>query len=485
MYNPYRFYLLRNSADLSKNILVECTALAEGIILPAMQGLAKLVSVVLICLLLIVVNPILAGLVGLTFGGSYLGVYLAFYRRLGEFGKKRLAASTQRFKITGEAFGGVKEVKAKGHESHFTRRFAVAAKSFAQMVVRNQMITQLPRYLLETVAFGGLLMITLYLILTQPNFSKVMSLLALYALAGYRLMPSLQQLYLSITTIRFNKPIVDVVYADLKDAEDLTAQSDSLSVKSMPFARSIDLQQLSFTYEGAEQSAINNFNLSIPKGANIAFVGHTGAGKTTIVDLILGLLTPTTGQISVDGKVLTANNRQAWQQIIGYIPQEIFLCDGTVAENIAFGTSKSKIDLAQVQRVAKVANLHDFVVNDLPLGYETVVGEKGVRLSGGQRQRIGIARAIYDNPDILVLDEATSALDGITEEAVLQAIHALSKQKTLITIAHRLATVKSCDQIYLLEAGNIVDQGSYQELIARNKTFKAMAREQTQQETIS
>jgi len=472
---PYTFFLTKNSADLAKNVLVECTALAEGVILPFMQGAAKFISILLICLLLLVINPLLAVSVAVSFGGAYFVLYMLFYRRLGRFGAERLEASTRRFKITGEAFGGIKEIKARNCEGSFVKRFSGVAQSYATMVVRNQMITQMPRYLLEAIAFGGILIITIYLIETTHNFAAVIPLLALYALAGYRLMPSLQQLYFAVTTIQFNKAVVDLVCDDLSRVTDVILDADNL-VEPISFNSEIDLRNIVFSYEGMKKPAVDHLNVVVEKNTSVAFVGHTGAGKTTIVDVILGLLQPTQGGLFIDDVQIDAGNRKSWQKIIGYIPQEIFLCDGTIAENIAFGVPEEKVDYQKVIAAAKVASLHDFVSDALPEGYETFVGERGVRLSGGQRQRIGIARAIYDNPEVLVLDEATSALDGITEQAVTDAIASLEHKKTIIMIAHRLTTVKNCDVIYFLEHGKIVDQGTYSELLERNEQFKAMAK---------
>jgi len=472
---PYTFFLSRNSADLAKNVLVECTALAEYVILPFMQGTAKIVSIFLICLLLLVINPLLAVCVGVSFSGTYFLIYMLFYRRLGRFGAERLEASTRRFTITDEAFGGIKEIKAKNRESGFVECFSDVAQSYATMVVKNQMISQMPRYLLEAVAFGGILIITIYLIDTTHNFSAVIPLLALYALAGYRLMPSLQQLYEAVTTIRFHQSVVDLVCDDLGKVRDMELGSDEL-VEPISFKREISLRGIVFSYEGGRRPAIDNLSVVIKKNTSVAFVGHTGAGKTTIVDIILGLLQPDQGGLSIDGIQIDASNRKSWQKIIGYIPQEMFLCDGSIAENITFGLPKDEIDMSVVKHAAKVASLDSFVSNELPEGYDTVVGERGVRLSGGQRQRIGIARAIYDNPEVLVLDEATSALDGITEQAVIDAIENLTHKKTIIVIAHRLTTVKNCDVIYFLEHGKIVDQGTYEELLEKNEQFKAMAK---------
>ena len=233
---------------------------------------------------------------------------------------------------------------------------------------------------------------------------------------------------------------------------------------------------MTFNYPKAETPVLEDFNLTIHARKMVGLVGGTGAGKTTLIDILLGLLTPQEGEMLIDGVKLDKGNLRMWQRNIGYVPQHIYLCDDTVTRNIAFGVLDEDIDHQAVERAARLASIHDFVTGDLPLGYETEVGERGVRLSGGQRQRIGIARALYYNPSVLVFDEATSALDGITEDVILEAIHQLAHQKTIIIVAHRLSTVRECNNIYLLEKGRIIDQGTYAELLANNQQFRKMAK---------
>jgi ABC-type multidrug transport system fused ATPase/permease subunit len=238
---------------------------------------------------------------------------------------------------------------------------------------------------------------------------------------------------------------------------------------------SINFSCLSFSYDSAEKEALTNLSFNIKKGSSIGLVGSTGAGKTTLVDIILGLLIPTSGEFKVDDIVINDSNIRQWQKSLGYVPQDIYLVDASISENIALGIPFEKIDQSQVEKCAHLAHVHNFIVEELDQGYQTQVGERGVRLSGGQRQRIGIARALYHDPEVLVFDEATSALDNVTEKAVIEAVNILSHKKTIIMIAHRLSTVKNCDQIIYLEQGEIIDSGNYQELIERNPKFRNMA----------
>ena len=286
-------------------------------------------------------------------------------------------------------------------------------------------------------------------------------------------MPALQQIYGAVTQLRFAGPALDALHQDLTSLQ--AADARYSQIRPLPFTQSIRLEQVSYRYPNAPQSALKCIDLTIPSRSTVGFVGATGSGKTTAVDVILGLLEPQEGVLKIDGEPVTAATRRQWQRKIGYVPQHIYLTDESVAANIAFGVNASGIDQKAVERAAKIASLHEFVVNDLPQGYATAVGERGVRLSGGQRQRIGIARALYHNPQVLILDEATSALDNLTEKAVMEAVNNLGRDITIILIAHRLSTVRQCDQIYLLERGEVTAQGTFEELTQANERFRAMA----------
>jgi ABC-type multidrug transport system fused ATPase/permease subunit len=304
------------------------------------------------------------------------------------------------------------------------------------------------------------------------SFASALPIIALYAFAGYRLMPALQQIYGAVTQLRFAGPALDALHADLMS---LQPAHPNPSQDAIALNQAISLNQIQYRYPNAPHPALKNLSLRIPAKSTVGLVGATGSGKTTTVDLILGLLEAQEGTLAVDGQVITEHNKRAWQRKIGYVPQQIYLADDTVAANIAFGIQAKDIDQAAVERASKIANLHEFVVNELPQQYQTTVGERGVRLSGGQRQRIGIARALYHNPQVLILDEATSALDNLTEQAVMEAVHNLGHEITIILIAHRLSSVRQCDQIYLLERGEVKASGTYDQLTASSQQFKAMA----------
>jgi ABC-type multidrug transport system fused ATPase/permease subunit len=338
-------------------------------------------------------------------------------------------------------------------------------------------LRELPRLVLETLAFGGILALVLYLMATQGNVAAILPIVGLYAFAGYRLLPAFKALFKSLAILRFHTATVQVIDREVTENRAGLKEKHPLTEFRTPllFSQAVELREVTFSYPTSKRPALQHVSVVIPHRHSVAFVGPTGAGKTTLVDILLGLFTPQSGCLMVDGIPIRGENLLGWRHILGYVPQQIYLCDDTVTRNIAFGIPDEQIDPAAVEGAARIANVHDFIVKDLPRGYETLIGERGVRLSGGQRQRIGIARALYHDPDVLIFDEATSSLDGITENVVLEAINNMARTKTLIMIAHRLSTVESCDVIYLLDLGHVVGRGTYDELVASNEKFRAMA----------
>lgn len=470
LHQPYSWFLNRHSADLGKTILSQVNAVIQYGMLPLMTLMAQGAVALALLILLLIVDPLLAFGVGIVLGLAYVSVFVMMSGRLKRLGQACFDADEERFSSVNEAFGAAKELKVGGLEQAYIQRFAVPAEIYAKSQATASVISQLPRYALEVIAFGGMLLIMLYLMAQNGSFAAAVPIIALYAFAGYRLMPALQQIYGAFTQLRFIGPALEALHKDLSDLQLSEVQQGC--VKQLQLTQSIKLNQVSYSYPNAQQSILNNINLIIPAHSTVGFVGATGSGKTTTVDIILGLLEPQAGTISIDGQVITTANRRAWQSAIGYVPQQIYLADDSVAANIAFGVTVKDIDQKAVERAAKIANLHEFIIDDLPLGYSTTVGERGVRLSGGQRQRIGIARALYHNPQVLILDEATSALDNLTEQAVIEAVNNLGHQITIIMVAHRLSTIKSCDNIFLMDRGEVVAQGSYESLVQENDNFK-------------
>jgi ABC-type multidrug transport system fused ATPase/permease subunit len=471
LHQPYSWFLSRHSADLGKTILSEVSQVIYQAVMPMVLLISQGAVATALLTLLILIDPKLALIVGLTLVTAYALTFRATQRLLNRLGTERVTANQARFIAVSEAFSASKEVKVGGLEQAYIQRFSIAAQTYARHQATAQVISQLPRFALEAIAFGGMLLVVLYLMAQNSNFASALPIIALYAFAGYRLMPALQQVYGAVTQLRFASPALDALHADLMGLQPAYTNhsQDTIALK-----QDITLNQIQFSYPNGPKLALKNLNLTIPAKSTVGLVGTTGSGKTTTVDLILGLLEPQEGTLSVDGKVITEHNRRSWQRAIGYVPQQIYLADDTVAANIAFGLDAEDIDQAAVERAAKIANLHEFVKKELPQQYLTTVGERGVRLSGGQRQRIGIARAMYYNPQVLILDEATSALDNLTEQAVMEAVHNLGHEITIILIAHRLSTVKECDTIFLLEKGELKARGTYAELNVSSQIFQKM-----------
>jgi len=469
LHQPYSWFLNRHSADLGKNILSEVSFVISQGMNPMINFIKQSVVCLAIVIMLFFVDPILTLIVGLTFGSAYGLMYLIIKKFMSNIGQSRLDANKWMFISISDAFGAIKEIKVSGQEQTYINRFSEPAKILAKVSALAGVISNLPRFALEAITFGGMLLIVLYLMSQKGNFITALPIISLYAYAAYRLIPTVQQIYTSLLTLRFVGPALDTLYKDLKSLKlsDFKQSDNILSLK-----KSITLRNINFNYPNSSRTALKNIHFSINAKTSFGIIGATGSGKTTVVDIILGLLEAQQGMLEVDGKEINKFNSKDWQRSIGYVPQHIFLSDDSVAANIAFGIQNENIDYKAVEHVAKIARLHEFVTDELPQKYQTTIGERGVRLSGGQRQRIGIARALYNNPKVLILDEATSALDNNTEKQVMNEIKKLEKDITLVMIAHRLSTVKECDSIILLEKGEIKAQGTFEELAKSNDDFR-------------
>ena len=473
---PYVWFLRRHSADLGKSILSEVDHVTGSSILPAMRLIADATVLLALALLLLLVDPMTVIAALALLGGAYLLVYFSVSPLLARIGEIRVRANGERYQTVHEAFGGIKDVKLIGLENAYANRYQAPAWRFARVSAAGNIIQTLPRHILEAVAFGGILMLVLVLLFrSEGSFQQIVPVVGLFAFAGIRMFPLMQQVYGSFSALRFGRYALDAVHKDFSENAAAFVSEAVGPLVAMPLARELELRNVQFTYPAAHKPALRGLSLSICANTTIGLVGGSGAGKTTAVDVILGLLVPDSGALLVDGVEVSETNRRGWQRAVGYVPQQIFLTDDTVAANIAFGVPPEQIDMVSVERAARIAELHDFVTRDLSLGYDTEVGERGVRLSGGQRQRIGIARALYHDPGLLVLDEATSALDNLTEQAVMDAVHNLAGAKTIIMVAHRLSTVAGCDELFLLSEGVVTARGSYDEMMSASPDFRKMA----------
>jgi len=486
LFQPYQFFLNHNTGELSKNLLSEVDMVINSVMRPAIDAFTKGMMALALFIFLIVLNPLIAIFTACVFGILYFGVFFFIRRKLNRQGKVARKSNLMRYKVLLEAFGGIKDLKILGKESFFADAYSENAKRFADSQAVNQIYSTLPGQVIQSLAVGFAIVLLVFLLATNGSLVEILPLLTVYTFATVRLIPNIQHVFHGATQIRYYAYTVEALYRDmttLSQPPDIYSDKVAAS-KVMPFTGDIELKDIEFSYISSREPVLKGINLTIKKNTAVAFAGTTGCGKTTLVDVIMGLLEPAGGLINVDGVPVIMppdgkDNRAAiapWQRNFGYVPQQIYLSDDIVSANIAFGVPKNLRNVAAVEQAARVANLHEFIMGELPNGYDTLVGERGIRLSGGQRQRIGIARALYHDPNILVMDEATSALDSVTEDAVMDAIRSLMHTKTIIIIAHRLSTIKECDVIYLMEQGRITARGTFEELLENSAQFRALAK---------
>jgi len=476
IYSPYQYFLTRNTSDLQRNLLSETNHIVTGVMIPATRLLTQSVVATCILALLFWNDPLLAGAIAILFGGTYVWVYIGFRHKLSTIGARRVAANRLRFKTLSEALSGIKEVRMTGHEQYFIDSFTEALRRLTREMIASGLIAQLPRYLIESLAIGGFFGVTLYLVGVKQTMQEIIPVATLYAVAAYRILPAFQEIMQSVSSLQVNRKSLSVIYHDLAFTEKYPGVAQIIERRKQPITceDAVKLQDISFRYPGAETNALERLTLTIHRNTSVGLVGQTGAGKSTIADIVLGLLIPQSGLVIIDQTPITEESAPAWQIHTGYVPQQIYLTDDTVAHNIAFGVRTDDIDQEALVEAAQLAHIHEFITRELPDGFDTVVGERGIRLSGGQRQRIAIARALYHKPELLVFDEATNALDGATESNIRQSVRQLAGTKTLLIIAHRLNTVKDCDVIHVLEHGRIVASGNYEDLVKDSDIFRAM-----------
>ena len=460
---------------LQKKIAIESMRVTTGILLPLMHVNAKTILALLMISSIFIYDPMVAIIIFSIFALAYSVLFTVVRMRLQKNGRIISTVNEQRFRLMNEGFGGIKDVLLLGRDSDFIERFNKTGISLAKSLGTNDALGTVPRYIMELVAFGSMIAVVLYLIANyEGNLGVILPILSVYALAGVKLLPAFQSVYTSIAKIRAHSPAFESIQDDLTHSKSTKlSTSNSEDVFLIP-QKKISLENVTFKYPNKEENALNNLNISIPVNSIVGIVGPSGSGKSTLVDILLGLIKPQQGQLKIDENIIDNKNCRSWQNTIGFVAQNIFLSEGTISENVAFGIPKDQINQNQVLRALKLAHL-DELVKSFEDGIHTRVGERGIQLSGGQRQRIGIARALYYKAEVLVFDEATSSLDGITEKMIMEAIHNFSGQKTIIMIAHRLKTVQKCDQIFFVDKGSVIDKGTYQELIKTNEQFKNMA----------
>ncbi len=462
---PYAFTLSRNSASLTNTVMQQVSQVTQGL----GKGLHLLtagVTIVALLVFLVALDPLLALTSFAVLGGLYGGIYLTTRRYLTRTSRELVAIGAERYRAVNEAIGGFKDLKVAGREHAALRHYRRPARRRARIRAAVRAIEGLPRYALEAIAVGGVVVIASLMAGREGAFTATLPLLGAYLFGALRLMPAMQNVFSAVAGLRNIVGAIEILETDLAQAHETT---DALTAPPPPlaFERSVSLRGVNYRYPAGDEVALREIDLDVGKGRSLGIVGQTGSGKTTLVNVLLGLLEPSDGCIEVDGQRVAPTDRRAYRRLFGYVPQEIFLVDNTVRRNVALGTPDDEIDDAALRRACQQAQVDDFIEHELPRGYDTVVGERGVRLSGGQRQRIGIARALYHQPQILIFDEATSALDVHTERRVFDALEAIARERTLVMIAHRLETVAKADRVIVLEAGSIIDEGSPRAVVER------------------
>ena len=467
---PYEWFVTQNTTDLGKNILAEVSVIISQGLMPLIFLVAQGCLAFLILMLLLIVDYQVALMTGVVLFSTYLLVFQIMKKSLKKLSERRFDANESRYKKINEAFGAIKLMKLGNTEATFINSFESPAKTYAISNTNAQAISQIPRFIIEAIAFGGLITVIIFNLTVYGSISGALPIIALYALSGYKLIPALQQIYWGASQLKFVEKSVEKLYLDLKIKEprrDFEAEH-----KEILFNNYVELKSVYFRYPETENLALDGIDLKINRGDRVALVGKSGSGKTTAVDVLLGLLKPSMGNLTVDGHEINEDNRKIWQSLISYVPQEVFLKDSTIAENIAYNIENSnEIDGIALRYASKIANLHDFITQELDDGYDTNVGERGMRLSGGQRQRIGLARALYQKPRFLVLDEGTNALDSQTEYEVIQAIGNLPDDITVLMVTHRATSIKDYDKIYMFERGKITGEGTFEFLVEHNDHF--------------
>jgi len=476
---PYEWFLARHSSELSATTINEVNQVIYHAVLPTLMIASNALVALAVFAFLLIIDPILAATTVIVLAGAYVTTYRFLRGRIVRAGEAWLDSNQGRYHVLAEAFTGIKEVKVLHAEKSFAQQFESVSRRMCDAMIWSKVIGQVPSIAMQAIVFGGMLLVVLYVLATRGGFAAGLPMIGLYAFAGYKMMPALQRIYVYLAEMEFSSVALASLRGPLRFAKDPRSRPQASEAGRDPAARvrlkrQLEFRDLVYRYPGSDIPTLNRMSFTIPAGFKVGIVGSTGSGKTTTVDLILGLLRPSAGSVLVDGTEIDDAQLRPWQASIGYVPQTIFLADTSLAGNIAFGVPKEKIEQARVEAVSKLASLHSFVVNEFPEKYESRTGERGVRLSGGERQRVGIARALYHDPDVLILDEATSALDNATERLVMDAVDSLAPSKTVIIIAHRLSTVKNCDAIFFLDDGVVSAQGTYDELRVAHPQFQLL-----------
>ena len=467
--NDYSFFAQNNSSKLISQITQEIPRMIYMVVQPLLNLVSQLFIATLILIGLFLVDFKIALIALLLVATIYLIIFKVIRKKVVSYGYRLTELNNSKLKVLNESIAGIKEVKLRGNEERYMNELNGLTLSGLTASAYIILAGDLPKFIVETVMFSAILVLSIYILLTAGSTSSALSIVSLYAMAGYKLLPAAQTIYKSYSLIKANGMVVFELADELARSEEYKNSLSDLGNEAIEVSN-IEFNNVSYSYPNSDSVALHECSFMIKQREITALVGSSGAGKSTCVDLLLGLLTPTQGYISVNSKHIDRSNIRSWRSNIGYVAQDIFLLDSSFKENIAFGVPLESIDEEKLIRAAKMANIHDFIMS-CEGRYDFMVGERGAKLSGGQKQRIGIARALYNDPHVIIFDEATSALDNITEKLILNDIQELAKSKTIIMIAHRLTSIKNADNILLFESGSVVDQGTYSSLSKSSKSF--------------
>ena len=471
----YTFHLKQSSNSLLEKVEIRANSAVVGVITPFFSILGDIFTAAFVVILLVVVDPVVALSLITSTGIFYIVVYLKIKNKISDYGEFAPEYTRRTFKLIDQAFRSIKDIKIKNNENFYSHLFNPLARKYINNQIKLHVFGFLPRNFLEVFVYIFGFSLILYFIIGESRmFNQVVITIGIYAISMQKILPAVQSIFQQITSYKYFKHSFESIYNDLVLAtkEDEILSKPNPDTKKFYFKEKIKFNNISFKYPDTSRTVLNIDDLEIKAGNFIGITGKTGSGKSTLLDITIGLLDPTSGNILIDDKKLDLNLKDSWKSNIGYVPQFPFMGDDTITNNIALGINPELIDINRIKEVAKNAKIDDFIENDLPSKYETIIGESGVRLSGGQRQRIGIARALYNDRDVIVLDEATNSLDTNTEEEIINSIISVKKNKTIIMVTHRIQSLKKCDKILILDNGILLNKGSFNELINANLTFK-------------
>lgn len=471
LFMPYAAHLHRNSAELIRNTTQAVDNIVSGIYIPTIRVVAESLLLVGMLAVLLAVTPAATLLAIVVVGGAAALLLLVVQPKLRRIGRAAHELSKDAFKTLQQSLHGIRDVKVLDRERYFAKEFSRNRMGYARARYQRATVITLPTVVIETALIGFILLFFGFVVISGGDLQSVLATLGLFAYAGLRLQPSLQLIVSGLNEIKHATAPLDDLYADLTELS--TIDRPTREAEPLPFRQALTLDNVTFRYDGADLPALRDVSLTIRPGEQVGICGPTGGGKTTLVDLMTGLLEPTTGQVIVDGLDLQGNVR-AWQRNLAVVPQAVFLTDDTLRRNVALGVPDQRVDEEALEEAIDLAQLSEFV-SSLPHGLDTTVGESGVRLSGGQRQRVAIARSLYRRSSVLIFDEGTSALDNATEASLMEAIEGLRGQYTIILVAHRLTTVRKCDKVLFVEDGLIAGVGTFDDLEEENENFRRLA----------